>query len=122
MSATNILLVDSQSIFRAGLKSFFELTKGLDVEVIGEETTAEGLILFLRKNLNTQLIFLDLNLPDQDGLEVIPQIKRQFKYVKIIVLTSYSDYKFVGQALKNGADGYIVKSNEPEDLLEGINV
>ena len=120
MSAINILLVDSQSIFRAGLKSYFELSDELNVSVIGEETTAEGLILFLHKNLSTQLVFLDLNLPDQDGLEIIPQIKKQFKHVKIIVLTSYSDYKFVGQALKNGADGYIVKSNEPEDLVEGI--
>jgi len=120
MSAINILLVDNQSIFRAGLKSYFKLTDELNVSVIGEETTAEGLILFLHKNLNTQLVFLDLNLPDQDGLEIIPQIKRQFKHVKIMILTSYSDYKFVGQALKNGADGYIVKSNEPEDLIEGV--
>ena len=88
--------------------------------MIGEEKTAEGLILFLHKNLSTQLVLLDLNLPDQDGLELIPQIRRQFKTVKIFVLTSYSDYKFVGQALKNGADGYILKSNETDHLIEGI--
>ena len=92
-----------------------------NVNVIGEENTAEGLTLFLHKNLNTELVFLDLNLPDQDGLELVPQIRKQFKNVKIMVLTSYSDYKFVGQALKNGADGYILKSNEPEDLLDGVN-
>jgi len=76
--------------------------------------------LFLHKNLNTQLAILDLNLPDQDGLELIPQIRRSFKDLKIMVLTSYGDFKFVGAALKKGADGYVLKSNEPEDLIKGI--
>ena len=120
MSTINCLLVDTQSIFRAGLKSYFEHTSEMNISVTGEETTAEGLILFLHKNLSTELVLLDLNLPDQDGLEVIPQIKKQFRQVKILVLTSYSDYKFVGQALKNGADGYILKSNSPQDLMQGI--
>jgi len=120
MSEIISVLVDGQSIFRAGLKAYFAQTPEPNVQIIGEEKSADGLILFLHKNLNTQLIFLDLNLSDQDGLELIPQIRKQFKNVKIIVLTSYSDYKFVGQALKNGADGYVLKSNEPEDLLEGV--
>ena len=121
MSEIQSVIVDGQSIFRAGLKAFFAQTVEPNVNVIGEENTAEGLTLFLHKNLNTELVFLDLNLPDQDGLELVPQIRKQFKNVKIMVLTSYSDYKFVGQALKNGADGYILKSNEPEDLLDGVN-
>ena len=121
MTAITSVLVDKQNIFRAGLKAFFKEQQEANVSVIGEESTAEGLILFLHKNLSTELVLLDLNLPDQDGLELIPQIRKQFKGVKIMVLTSYSDYKFVGQALKNGADGYILKSNEPSDLIEGVN-
>ena len=120
MSGINSVIVDKQSIFRAGLKAYFESLQSIPIRVIGEENSAEGLLLFLHKNLDTDLIFLDLNLPDQDGLELIPQIRKQFRRVKIFVLTSYSDYKFVGQALKNGADGYILKSNEPEELLNGI--
>lgn len=120
MSAISCVLVDSQSIFRAGLKAYFEGVLEPRVFIEGEETTAEGVILYLHKNLSTDLVLLDLNLPDQDGLELIPQIRKQFKSVKILVLTSYSDYKFVGQALKEGADGYILKSNEPDELLEGV--
>ena len=120
MTVINSVLVDKQNIFRAGLKAFFREQKEMPVNIIGEESTAEGLVLFLHKNLSTELVLLDLNLPDQDGLELIPQIRKQFKGVKIMVLTSYSDYKFVGQALKNGADGYIVKSNDPSDLIEGV--
>ncbi|NNE26621.1 MAG: response regulator transcription factor [Saprospiraceae bacterium] len=120
MSDINSVIVDKQSIFRAGLKAFFESVPSLGIKLIGEARSAEELMLFLHKNLHTQLVFIDLNLPDQDGLELIPQIRKQFRDIKIFVLTSYSDYKFVGQALKNGADGYILKSNEPEELLEGI--
>ncbi|MBT8191666.1 MAG: response regulator transcription factor [Saprospiraceae bacterium] len=120
MSGINSVIVDKQSIFRAGLRAYFEGVQSLPLKVTGEESTAEGLLLFLHKNLDTDLIFLDLNLPDQDGLELIPEIRKQFRNIKIFVLTSYSDYKFVGQALKNGADGYILKSNEPEELLTGI--
>lgn len=120
MSGINTVIVDKQSIFRAGLKAFFKDVQSPSVRIIGEEANAEDLLIFLHKNLNTDLIFLDLNLPDEDGLELIPKIRKQFRHVKIFVLTSYSDYKFVGQALKNGADGYILKSNEPEELIEGI--
>jgi len=120
MSIINSLLVDTQSIFRAGLKAYFDNVSSMDIQVMGQESTAEGLLLYLHKNLDTHLVLLDLNLPDQDGLEVIPQIKRQFRNVKIMVLTSYSDYKFVGQALKQGADGYILKSNTTQELEEGI--
>ena len=120
MSDINSVIVDKQSIFRAGLKAFFDGVPSLGIKLIGEARTAEELMLFLHKNLHTELVFLDLNLPDQDGLELIPQIRKQFREIKIFVLTSYSDYKFVGQALKNGADGYILKSNEPEELIEGV--
>ena len=121
MSTINSVLVDGQNIFRTALKTYFEQLTTLDIEVIGEESTAEGLMLFLHKNLHTELVLLDLNLPDQDGLEIIPQIRRTFKSIRILVLTSYGDFKFVGQALKSGADGYILKSNDPSHLLDAIN-
>lgn len=120
MAEINSVIVDRQSIFRAGLKAYFESIPYPSIRVVGEEQTAEGLLLFLHKNLNVELIFLDLNLPDIDGIELIPQIRKQFRDIKIFVITSYGDYKFVGQALKNGADGYILKSNEPEELINGI--
>jgi len=120
MSVINSVLVDIQAIFTAGLRAFLKEDNPLNLSIIGEERSAEGLLLFLHKNLQTDLIIMDLNLPDEDGLELIPQIRKQFKDIKILVLTSYGEYKFVGQALKTGADGYILKSNEPEELLKGI--
>jgi len=121
MSAVNSVIVDVQSIFRAGLIAYFKNTDAIDIDIRGEEDSAEGLLLYLHKNLDTQLVIMDLNLPETDGLDLIPLIKKQFRGVKILVVTAYGDYKFVGQALKNGADGYILKSNEPEQLFDAIN-
>ncbi len=120
MSVINSVLVDVQKLFKVGLQSFFNSNNMLDINILGSEETSEGLMLFLHKNLDTDLVILDLNLPDEDGLELIPQIRKQFKNIKILVLTSYGDYKFVGQALKNGADGYLLKSNSEEDLIDAI--
>lgn len=120
MSAIKCVLVDKQSIFKTALKAFLENSESLNLSVSDDESTAEGLMLFLHKNLSTDLVILDLNLPDEDGLELIPRIRKQFKHVRILVLTAYGDYKFVGQALKNGADGYILKSNSMDELFEGI--
>lgn len=121
MSAIRSVLVDAQEIFRLGLRTYFEASESVDIKLVGEESTAEDLMLFLHKNLGTELVMLDLNLPDEDGLELIPRIRKHFKDIKILVLTAYGDYKFVGQALKNGADGYILKSNSEQDLIDAIN-
>ncbi len=121
MTAIPSVIVDTHSIFRAALKAYFDAENALNIAVVGQEDTAEGLLLYLHKNLSTELVIMDLNLPDKDGLELIPLIRRHFKKLRILVMTSYGDYKFVGQALKNGADGYILKSNEPEDLIKGIS-
>jgi len=121
MSAINSVLVDVQGLFRLGLKAYFNKLDAPHVNIIGEESTAEGLMLFLHKNLTTDLVILDLNLPDEDGLELIPRIRKQFKKIRILVLTAYSDYKFVGQAMKNGADGYILKSHSETDLINAID-
>jgi len=120
MTTITSIVVDNQRIFSAGLRAYFSSVGEPKVEVAHEAKNAEELLLLLGRNQAPDLIFLDLNLPDQDGLLVIPEIKKRAPEARIMVLTSYSDYKFVGQALKNGADGYILKSNEPVDLLEGV--
>ena len=120
MSEINCVIVDVQKIFVEGLKSFFKSDNRLDISVVGHESSAEDVMLFLHKNLQVNLVILDLNLPDKDGLELIPLIRKQFKAIRIMVLTSYGDYKFVGDAMKSGADGYILKSNETEELISGI--
>ncbi|MDD4777498.1 MAG: response regulator transcription factor [Fermentimonas sp.] len=67
-----------------------------------------------------RVILLDINLPDWSGIDLCKIIKEKYPQVKIIALTSYSEYSVVRQMLENGASGYIIKNAMPEEILLGI--
>lgn len=67
-----------------------------------------------------QVLLLDINLPDWSGIDLCNVIKEQYPQVKIVALTSYSEYSIVRQMLENGASGYIIKNAMPEEILWGI--
>lgn len=71
-------------------------------------------------NNPVDLILMELSLPDVDGLKLIPDLRAIDKSMKIMVLSSYSDNRFVKKALQSGADGYICKTNSADELKEGI--
>src|SRR5690606_34890524 len=64
---------------------------------------------------------LDLNLPEGDGLEVLPKIRSKFPELKIIALTMFDDPKIVKSSFKAGIDGYILKGNSIEEIFEGVD-
>ena len=67
-----------------------------------------------------QVILLDINLPDWNGIELCKEIKKKYPEVKIVALTSYSEYSIVRQMLENGASGYVIKNAMPEEILLAI--
>lgn len=67
-----------------------------------------------------QVIFLDINLPDWNGIELCREIKQKYPQVKIVALTSYSEYSIVRQMIENGASGYVIKNAMPEEILLSI--
>jgi len=75
------------------------------------------------KNLNhhsAQVILLDIGLPDVNGIELCKEITALYPSVKVIALTSYSEYSIVRQMLENGASGYVIKNSMPEEILMSI--
>jgi DNA-binding NarL/FixJ family response regulator len=66
------------------------------------------------------VLFLDINLPDYSGLDLCKQIKNSYPSVKIIALTSYSEYVVVREMMENGASGYVLKNAMPEEILLSI--
>ena len=66
------------------------------------------------------VILLDINLPDWSGIDLCSVIKEKYPQVKIVALTSYSEYSIVRQMLENGASGYVIKNAMPEEILLGI--
>lgn len=72
-----------------------------------------------RDNL-PDVLLLDINLPDVNGLDLCKTIKSAYPSVKVIALTSYSEYSIVHQMLENGASGYVIKNAMPEEILMSL--
>lgn len=94
-------------------------TRKLNLEVAGHAADGKSLMKILPQHL-PDILLLDLNLPDEDGLDLIPEIRKRYKDVRIIVLTMYDDPKLVKTARKRGAQGYVLKSCDREELLQAL--
>ncbi len=113
----SIVIIDDHPIVREGLKTFLGLSNQL--EVVGEASTAdEGLTVV--KNTQPELVLLDLQLPDDSGLKLIPKLRSLNPNVKIVVLTSFLDEESVREAMQLGATGFLVKHSGPTALRDGI--
>jgi DNA-binding NarL/FixJ family response regulator len=116
---TKILLIDDHHLFNDGLKSL--LSTEQNIEIVGQVFEAKNVLYQIQK-LSPQLIFLDINLPDGNGIELSKIIVKDFPNTKIILLTMYADYQMLKEAKKVGVHGYILKNTSKKELLKGIEV
>ena len=112
-----ILLVDDHSIVRYGIRSLIERNTGLSV--CGE---AENLLEAYEKvrELKPDVVLLDLKLPDGDGATGCREIKKIQEDIKVIILTAYADDTIVVEAVRAGADGYLLKNIDSKTIIEAI--
>ena len=66
------------------------------------------------------LVLLDINLPDDNGLDVCKLISEKYPQIKVLAITSFNEYTIIRKMLENGASGYILKNSMPEEVIEGI--
>ncbi|MBS2038791.1 response regulator transcription factor [bacterium] len=112
-----LLVVEDQLLFREGLKSL--LKQHSDLQVIGEATTgAEAVNLAVTHA--PDVILLDLNLPDIDGIEVCSRIKALVPVTRIVILTVNKDLPHLLRAMKAGACGYLTKDNPSEKVASTV--
>ncbi|OZV11269.1 hypothetical protein CIW83_15665 [Tissierella sp. P1] len=112
-----VLLVDDHSVVRDGLRLLLQLNDGL--EVCGEAATLKEAIM-MAINTNPDVILLDFKLPDGDGVSGCISIKNLFPNIKIIILTAYAEEHIVMETIRAGADGYLLKNIESEELIKTI--
>jgi DNA-binding NarL/FixJ family response regulator len=116
-----ILLVDDHIIFRKGIGAL--LATRPDVQVVGE--AGNGLeAIEMAGELLPDVILMDINMPKCDGMEATRRIKRELPNVAIVMLTVSENDKDLFEAIKSGAQGYLLKNLEPHqlfDLLERIS-
>ena len=112
-----LLVVEDQLLFREGLKSLLKVHP--DLLVIGEATTgAEAVELAVTHA--PDVILLDLNLPDIDGIEVCSRIKALVPVTRIVILTVNKDLSHLLRAMKAGACGYLTKDNPSEKVAATV--
>jgi len=112
-----IILADDHKIIREGLRALLE--KEPDMEVVGEANDGIATVR-LTKNLNPDIVIMDIGMPDMNGIEATRQIISETKGVKVIALSMHSDRRFVLQMLKAGASGYLLKDSAFEELALAI--
>jgi len=120
METLRIMLVDDHALFRQGLKSLLDSRPNL--EVVGCAGSGQEAIVLARRTL-PQVILMDIEMPRGNGLEATQQIKQEFPNIKIVVLTVLDDEDTIFEALKCGAEGYLLKTLEAHqlfDMLEGL--
>lgn len=116
-----ILLVDDHALFRAGIASL--LASREDVEVVGQAQDGEE-ALEAAHRLMPDLILMDVHMPNVNGIEATRRIKAELPYVKVVMLTVSDQDQDLFEAIKSGAQGYLLKNLEPNELfdyLEGIS-
>ena len=112
-----ILLVDDHAVVRQGLKMFLGLDP--DLEVIGEAENGEEAIRLTRE-LNPDVVLMDLLMPVMDGITAIAHIRRDFPDTEVIALTSVLEDEAVMKAMRAGAIGYLLKDTQAEELRRAI--
>ena len=116
MSA-KVVIVDDHSIVREGLKQLLELDG--DVEVIGEAGDGVECLILLEKVL-PQVLLLDINMPNMNGLEVLEKLKQNKVDVTVSILTVNNEIEFLLKAVDIGIDGYLLKESNSSELKKAI--
>ena len=117
MDAYTIVLADDHAMFREGIKKIIERIE--DALISGEVN--DGLeLLELLKRSNPNLVILDISMPNLRGLEAIREIKRTYPQIKVLVLTMHKKKEFIRQALRDGADGFLLKEDAGGELIRAV--
>ncbi|HAV53811.1 MAG TPA: DNA-binding response regulator [Aequorivita sp.] len=113
-----LAIVDDNSFLIHAVKeklSFFE-----DVSVKHTSLNGSELLTKLEENHNLDLILMDIEMPVLNGIETTQIVKQKYPHIKIIMLTAFDNDEHIFNAIKAGADGYLLKEINPKDLYDGI--
>ena len=111
-----VLIIDDHALFRVGLQGLLE-QRGIEViDAVAEGSKGLQLI----EELNPDIVLLDLRMPDMSGLEVLLEAKKMKIEIPIVMLTTSNEEQDLVEALRNGAQGYLLKDMEPDELVSAL--
>lgn len=112
-----IMIVDDHAVVRQGIKQIISDLD--DVMEIGEAGNGSDAIRMLREG-DWDMVLLDIGLPGKNGIEVLKQIRSEWKKLPVLMLSMYSEDQYAMRAIRSGASGYMTKETAPDELLNAI--
>jgi len=112
-----ILIAEDHTLLRTGLRIM--LSQEPDLEVVGEADNGKDAILAVGR-LHPDLVLMDLTMPGTNGMDAIAEIKKRFPDTRILVLTIHKTEEYIQEALRAGAEGYVLKDSSQDELRSAI--
>lgn len=112
-----VLLADDHAVVRAGIRQFLERAE--DIIVIGEADDGNEAIAFMERD-QPDVAVLDIQMPELSGIEVTRWIRSHHRDVGVLILTAYDDDPYILAVLQAGANGYVLKTASPMDIIQAV--
>lgn len=115
---TKVMIVDDHSLIREGIKQLLEFDGSM--EVVSEASNGLECLDKLESCI-PDILLLDINMPEMNGLEVLSEIKKRSYNLKVLILTVHNELDYLIKAVDIGVDGYILKDSKSAELKKAIN-
>lgn len=112
-----LMIVDDHKMIREGLKTLLEFDE--NIKVISEADNGNECLMKLT-NAKPDIILLDINMPEMNGIETLKAIHRKKNHPKVLILTVHNEIEYLMKAVDIGVDGYILKDSESRELLRAV--
>src|SRR5450432_3696726 len=113
----NVIICDDHVLYRAGVKAALSSKK--DIKVIAEADNGSHLLNLL-KAIQPDVILLDIQMPIMDGIATLPELKKLYPNIRIIMLTMIDDQSMITKLMVLGANSYLIKTSDSEIIYEAI--
>ncbi len=112
-----VAIADDHALFRTGVKTSLSIRK--DIQMVAEAENGMQLLNLL-KHIQPDVILLDIQMPIMDGLTTLPEIKKLYPDVKVIMLSMHNDHSMITRMMEIGANSYLTKDSDSETIYEAI--
>jgi DNA-binding NarL/FixJ family response regulator len=112
-----VLIVDDDALIRDGLKILLGIEE--DFEVVGTASNGQEAFELCKKG-KPDIVLMDIRMPVMDGVLGTKLIKEHFKDIKVVILTTFKDDEYIKEAVKSGAEGYILKNQSSDSIIESL--
>ena len=112
-----VAIADDHVLFRAGVKSALSVHK--DIKMIAEADNGMQLLTVL-KHVQPDVILLDIQMPIMDGIITLPEIKKLYPEIKVIMLTMHNDHSMISKLMELGANSYLTKNSDSEIIYQAV--